>query len=415
MSENKHGSYIDKGLLEAVYKTSKKTIQDYVREIERYCRYRSARSSVTEGYVLDDRSKLIDLYDSCVQQDPHLAAVLETLESQIIGERYSLGVVNEKGRFVKDIEETKKIQGTQFIKILKGIAEAKLYGFTLIELLPNINPNTGKLSDINLVERRNVLPDQKRVVQRQGIWAPGWDLKSPQYYNNYILINSGSIGLLSAAIPSILAKKFTLANFVNFGNTYGQPIIHGKTDSDNSADRKMLANNIASAAENKIIVTGLNDEIDIKAFTMSNSEKVFTSLIELSNKEVSNLILGSEIMAGENQAYIGSADTHQDIFRDRIDVYREFIENSMNEEVIPRLVALKYIKPGLTFKYSNRKEMANDDKIALYSFLTDRYDVAPEEIEKEFGVVVGKQHFKNQPIQNPKKAEPLNFLKRGKL
>ena len=63
----------------------------------------------------------------------------------------------------------------------------------------------------------------------------------------------------------------------------------------------------------------------------------------------------------------------------------------MNEEIMPRLVAMNYIKPGLEFKYANRVEMSNKDKISLYSFITDKYEVSPDEIEKEFGIVVGKQ------------------------
>lgn len=124
---------------------------------------------------------------------------------------------------------------------------------------------------------------------------------------------------------------------------------------------------------------------------MSNSEHIYTSLIEFVNKEVSNLIVGSSSMAGETQSYVGSTNAHQDIFRERIEVYREYIENVMNEEIIPRLVDMKYIKPGLEFKYANRVEMSNKDKISLYSFITDKYEVSADEIEKEFGIVVGKQ------------------------
>ena len=75
-----------------------------------------------------------------------------------------------------------------------------------------------------------------------------------------------------------------------------------------------LAQNIANAAQNKIIVTGLNDDIDIKTFTMSNSEHIYTSLINFANTEVSNLIVGSESMAGATQSYVGSTNAHQDIF-----------------------------------------------------------------------------------------------------
>lgn len=393
MNVNTSSEELNIELLESIFKTSKKTIQEYTRELERYDRYRSVRGSVgeIEGAIMDDRSRLIDLYDACMAQDAHLASVMETLESQIVGERYMLAHQNEKGKYVKDVEESKKIQGTQFIKLIRGIVESKLYGFSAFEILPDIDSRTGKLKAINEIERRNVLPDQRRIVSCQGMWSPGWYFDDPQYFNNYILINSGTVGLFSATTPLILAKKFTLANYVNFSHTYGQPIIHGKSESESHADRQRLANDIASAAQNKVIVTGLNDEVDIKTFTMSNSEKIFTSLIESVDKDVSNLILGSESMAGETQSYVGSTRAHQDIFRDRVEVYREYIENVMNEEVLPRLVAMKYIKPGLEFKYSRRLEMSNQDQIELYKFITDRYEVGADEIEKTFGVTVGKQ------------------------
>lgn len=380
----------NRDLLESIFHTSKKTIQEYVREIERDNRYKSYRH-IASGCILDDRSRLIDLYDACLQQDAHIRAVIETLESQILGDRYMLARMNDKGKYVKDVEATQKIQGAQFDKIIKGIVEAKLYGYTLLEIMPHINPRTGKLAEVNSIERRNVLPAQQVVVRRQGIWNPHWDLTLACFQRNYVLVSSGDLGLFSATTPLILAKKFTVANYVNFSHTYGQPIIHGKTVSESNADRKRLAGEIANAAQNKVIVTGIEDEVDIKTFTMSNSEKIYTGLIDFVNSEVSNLVLGSESMAGGMQSYVGSTKAHQDIFRDRIEVYRRFIENTMNEEIIPRLVAMGYIPSGLDFKYSNRIEMNNEDRIKLYSLITDKYEVASDEIEKEFGINVGKQ------------------------
>lgn len=378
-------------LLRSIFRTSKKTIQEYVREIERNNRYRSARGDIESGYILDDRSKLIDLYDACLQQDAHIRSVIETLESQILGDRYMLARMNEKGKYIKDVKNTQKIQGSQFDKIIKGIVESKLYGYTLLEIMPGIDPKTGKLAEVNSIERRNVLPDQMAVLKRQGLWEPHWDLRKAAYQRNYVLINSGDLGLFSATTPLILAKKFTVANYVNFSHTYGQPIIHGKTVSESNADRKRLANEIANAAQNKVVVTGIDDEVDIKTFTMSNSEKIYTGLIEFVNSEVANLVLGSESMAGGMQSYVGSTKAHQDIFRERIEVYRRYIENIMNEEIVPRLVAMRYIPAGLEFKYSNRIEMNNEDRIKLYSLITDKYEVAADEIEKEFGINVGKQ------------------------
>lgn len=61
-------------------------------------------------------------------------------------------------------------------------------------------------------------------------------------------------------------------------------------------------------------------------------------MINLVDKDVSNLILGSQSVAGEQQAYVGSAKTHENVFRDRIEVYRDYVELVMNEDVVPRLV-----------------------------------------------------------------------------
>ena len=279
-------------LLESIFKTSKKTIQEYVREIERNNRYRSCRQDTGSGYILDDRARLIDLYEACLQQDAHIRSVVETLESQILGDRYMLARVNEKGKYIKDVANSLKIQGSQFDKIIKGIVESKLYGYTLLEIMPHTDPRTGRLAEVNIIERRNVLPDQKTVLKRQGLWEPHWDLHDPAYYRCYVLVNSGDLGLFSATTPLILAKKFTVANYVNFSHTYGQPIIHGKTVSESNADRKRLANEIANAAQNKVVVTGIEDEVDIKTFTMSNSEKIYTGIFEFVNKEVANLVLG---------------------------------------------------------------------------------------------------------------------------
>lgn len=98
------------------------------------------RSSVVRGTVLDDRGPLIDLYEACLQQDAHIRAVLETLVSQILGDRYMLARQNEKGKYIKDVEQTRKVQGTQFDKIIRGIVEAKLYGYTLLEIMPGTDP-----------------------------------------------------------------------------------------------------------------------------------------------------------------------------------------------------------------------------------------------------------------------------------
>lgn len=390
---NSQGTFFTEEALIAEYRTIKKTIQEYVWEIMKHNRYQSTVNYTKDGTILDDRSGLIDLYDSIATQDAHLAAVRETLDSQLTDERYMLARPDGKGGWIRDDDESKKIQGSQFEKIIRGIVDSRAYGYTLIEVMDDLMEVNGTkmLKEVNIIERRNVLPNQSRVVQRQGIWAPGWDLESEKYKRNYILINTGGLGYFANLVPIVLAKKFTLSNYIGFAHTYGQPIIHGKTPNDNDQDKKKLASDIAKSAEKRVVVTGMDDTIDVKTFTVSNSERVFTGLINLTNQEVSNLVLGSESMAGETQAYAGSAKTHEDIYRSRIKKNRKYVENVMNEQVIPVLQAMGFISEGVYFKYSNQIEISTENKVKLFDMLTEKYEVDAETIDKEFGVRVGKQ------------------------
>lgn len=388
---NSNGTFFAEESLVSYYNLVKKTIQEYTEELTRRCRYKSVVGQVDDGTVMDDRSRLIDLYDSCYIQNAHLQGVMETLMSQLVGKRYMMAREDSNGKWIRDNEASRICMGTQFEKIIQAVVESKLYGYSLIEIMQDINPETGTLREVNIIERRNVLPDQRRVIQTCHQWAPGWNIDDDQYKHNYVLVNSGTFGLYAATTPLILGQKYTLSNWINFAHTYGQPIIHGKTIAEDRESRKRLASNIASAAQNKVLVTGKDDEIDIKAFTMSNSEKIYDSLINYSNKEVSNLILGSESMAGATQAYVGSTKAHEDIYRARINSYRTYVENVMNEQILPILKYWELIPNDVYFKYSNKIEMSDENKIKLYDMLTNKYKIEPSEINKEWGIEVGEQ------------------------
>lgn len=389
--KNSNGDFFADEALITSYNIVKKTIQEYTDELIRRCQYKNIVSQVEDGTIMDDRSRLIDMYDSCYIQNAHLQGTIATLFSQLIGKRYMFAKEDDNGKWVRDPEQSKICQGSQFEKIIRAIIEAKFYGYSLIEIMPEIDPETGLLKEVNSIERRNVLADQRRVIQRWGLWSPGWDLDSEQYRHNYVLVNTGDFGIFAATTPNILAQKYTLSNWVNFSHTYGQPIIHGKTGAEDNDSRKRLARKIASAAQNKVLVTGKDDEIDIKTFTMSNSEKIYQSLVEHVNKENDSLILGSESMAGGTQSYVGSTKAHENIYRQRILSYRTYIENVMNEQVLPVLKYWGIVSGDVSFRYMNKVEMSDENKIKLFDMLTNKYEIDPEEINKEWGVEVGKQ------------------------
>lgn len=389
--KNSNGEFFTDEALVTNYNLVKKTILDYTDELARRCRYKNIVSQVENGVVMDDRSRLIDLYDSCYIQNAHLQGTIITLFSQLLGMRYMMAREDANGKWIRDPQASKICRGSQFEKIIRAIVESELWGYSLIEISRDLDPETGLIREVNSIERRNVLPDQRRVIRQWGQWSPGWDIDDGQYRHNYVLINSGGFGLFAATTPNILALKYTLSNWVNFSHTYGQPIIHGKTGAEDNESRIRLARKIAGAAQNKVLVTGLDDSIDIKAFTMSNSEKIYEKLIVHVNKENDGLILGSESMAGATQSYVGSTKAHENIYRARINSYRTTVENYMNELVMPVLKYWGFVPADVSFKYMNKIEMSDENKIKLFDVLTNKYEIDPEEVNKEWGIEVGQQ------------------------
>jgi len=341
--------------LVSYFNLTKKTVQEYVAEISRHCRYKSMVTQMPEGGVLDDRSRLIDLYDACLMQDAHLAACMQTLYSYLTGDTYMLAS-KQTGEWVADEELSEKVQGMLFEKIIHAILDARFYGYTLLHIVCDTDGDN-LLKSVEEVERRNVLPSQHRAVKRQGQWAPGWNLHSAPLSRNYVLIDTGGLGIFATTTPLVLAKKYTAANWVNLCHTYSEPVIHGKCASEDKASHERLAMAIANAAQKKVLVTGTDDSIDIKTFGTNTSDRLFLSLIDsYANSEMSNLILGSKSMAGEQQAYVGSAKVHEGIFMERIKTYRAYVENVINSQVMPLLRYWKGVAPSLTFRYKLRIE-----------------------------------------------------------
>ena len=377
----------------ARYNTTYKVIDDYIDEISRHNRFKTMQGAY-DGYIVDDRSGLIDLFEMALEQDAHIRATIETLESQILGDRYSLGILDDNGDFKINRVETDKIRGTVFDEAIRGIMEAKLYGYTLLEIFPYTDEFSGKISHIKSVQRRNVLPNQGKVIlNARDPSSKTWDITSETYRDNYILIKTNDLGLFSTTTPLVLAKKFALGSYVNFTNTYGMPIIHGKSAETSMRSKQDMAIAIADSVNDRIIVTGKEDTIEVKGMNQSNSERIYIGLLEIINKDVSNVVLGSESMAGATQSYVGSTKAHQDIFRDRISVYRQFIENIMNEQVLPRLKKFGYIDQSMEFRYNKRVDMSFAEKLEALQVLSASYDIPEEYIMSEFDINVKKKDF----------------------
>ena len=368
--------------LYAYFDRSKKTITDFIQEYQSVSNYSYYRKF---GNKIDHRYRLQDLYDYAML-DLHLTSIVDSLFHQIIGERYAIhnpdGTIND--------EATALIKRSWFPKYIRGVLESKLFGYTLIEL-GELNKETGSLKEVRKIERRNVAPLNNLVMEFIHD-SSGWDITSDELKDDYILVDGDEgLGWLLKAIPIVMSKRFALSSHTQYAETYGVPMIVGRTTDDSYVEKKNLANEIAEARDTRVIVTGLEDSIDFLNQISNDTNKIYTELVRLTNDEMTMLILGQSATT-ESQAYAGSAEIQYRVMVDRVEAIREFVQNQVNEELIWRLQKKGMdIPDGCTFQYSNVLEMSPESKKDLFQVLLGSYEIDSEEIFSTFGVKVGRQ------------------------
>ena len=368
--------------LYAYFDRSKKSIADYLSEYQNASNYNYYKNL---GNRIDYRYRLIDLYEYGMQ-DLHLTSIVDSLFHQIVGERYS--IKDAEGKTLEDA--TKLIKKGWFTKYVRGVLESKLYGYTLIEL-GDLDTATGSLKEVRFVERRNVAPKDNLVLEFIHDSA-GWDITSDELKDDYVLVDGEEgFGWMLKALPIVMSKRFALSSHTQYAETYGIPMIVGKTTDDSYEEKKSLANDIAAARDSRVIVTGLEDDITFLNQISNDTNKIYTELVRLTNDELTMLVLGQSATT-ESQAYAGSAEIQYRVMVDRVEAIREFVQNNINEDLIWRLREKGMdIPEGATLQYSNVLEMSPEAKKDLFEVLLGSYEVAPEEIYDTFGVTVGRQ------------------------
>lgn len=373
--------------LYAYYDRGRKAVADYLREYQYISNYKYYKGLSNR---LDHRYRLMDIYDYTMQ-DLHLTSIINTLFHHILGERYF--IANPDGE--KDLNATKLIKYGWFVNLVKEILYSKLYGYSMIEL-GDYDKKRGTLKGIESIERRNVAPGDNLILEYPDD-VSGWDITEDRFRGDYVLIDGNEgFGWLLKAAPIVMSKRFAISSHTANAEVYGIPLVHGKTVMDDTADKQRLANEIAASRDQRIIITGIDDEIDIKEQISNDTNKIYTELVRITNDELTKLIL-SQTATTDQQSYVGAAQIQYQIYQGHVQAIREFVVNVINEEILWRLreKGLK-IPEDYQFTYTKEIEVSPETLNDIFKNLLDHYEVDPEEIERHFGIKVGRQILEEQ-------------------
>lgn len=366
-----------------------KNIDQYIdksaKDISQFNRaLREAELKKSNGVLTIPRKKLLqDIYEA-VKLDTHLTGAWMNRKSNILGEQFTIknrGIINE--------EKSKLFQNKKwFTNFISFAIDALLHGYSLIEL-SDLNEK-GEVDSVKLIPRANSIPELDWIVKKPSDLV-GVDVSD---YTDYVFVKSQNLnGLLESIAPLVLYKRFSFGAWSNFHEQYANPTIIGKTSVKDSELFQNMMKSLQSFGQDRIIGIDLNDNIEVVKVT-ADVHFTFRSHIEMINSEISKAILGSTLtMDNNNNGAAGSyslGEVHKDSLKQLVENDVEFVEQIVNDTLIPRLIEMGGVYSDLTeedrFAVNVDVRANYQARVNLFTTLLNYYDIDPLLIEKEFDV-----------------------------
>lgn len=387
--------------IEVIYNRSRQTIANWLAAYTMSEEQRTLSSAL----YMPRKKPLMDIYDYALL-DNHLSAVIGQRVDRILGEHFRV-VPKDSDEDKYDKEATKLIDKPWFYDLVRLIMDAEFYGYSLIEF----EQKDGKeITGVNLVERRNTIPERK-VVLRRPYDNKGINFTKGNYEDRYALVYNKKHGLLLKAAPVSIYKRYALGAWVQGAEGFGMPFITVKTINNSEGEKVRIANDLAETRRDRFAVAEIGDEFDVFQMGHTDAHKIYDALVERCNSEMSKLILGATLTVDGGASYSQSG-SHEKVVTNRANADRRIIENYVNNVIFPKLINLGYTElDGKKLKLTNKVVPTYEEATEAFKILANHYEIEQDEIEKHLGIRVGERLLR--PVNQYQGAAPAD-TKTGK-
>ncbi|MBU2526172.1 MAG: DUF935 domain-containing protein [Bacteroidetes bacterium] len=340
------------------------------------------------------RHLIHNLYDE-IMVDALLMSQVENRRLMSLSQKFIIRDANGEG----NEELTNRLQTAKwFSDIIKAIIDSRFYGHSLVEL-----DTQGEGFITTLFRRQNIEPRTGRFFPDytdEGKFVPFRELNE---YGTWILEfgDNRDLGLLNNAVPHVLFKRFAESAWSELCEIFGIPPRVLKT---NTQDRAMV-----NRAEKMLIDQGaaawfiIDDSEHFEfADTANTTGDVYKGLMQFANSEISMLISGAIVAQDTVNGNRSKDESAREVLQQLINSDLSFIEQNMNDIVMPALVRLGVATEGLSFAYPETQDLEQLWKITHEAL--PFFEVDPEWVTETFGIkVTGNK----QPQQQLLSANPF--------
>jgi len=276
------------------------------------------------------RTKLYDLYSE-ILMDPHLTSVINKRKNAVMSVPIEF---HRDGKPDDAINEM--LNSPWFYEFISDALDSIFWGCSLTQFFRD-----GNYPDYDLVPRKHVDPVRKLILRHQtDTNGTSWD----DYSDLLFIGKEDSLGLLAQAVPYVIYKRNTMADWAQFSEIFGMPIRDYTYDTSDEDLRSQLINDAMEQGSNAVYIhpkdSGLNL---IESGNKSGSSQLYNDLKDACNSELSKLILGNTLTTEAGKKGTQALGTvHKEIEDEITNGDKKYILNLLNYNFADTLINLGF-------------------------------------------------------------------------
>jgi hypothetical protein len=269
-----------------------------------------------------------------VMRDFHLKSQVRTAIFKVVKEPF---VVSKGGKPSEDL--TVLLQKQWFEDCLWLALEAEFYGHSLIEFQP-MQEIEGRMefTQVKLIPREHVRPETHEILLRP-FDHKGIDYTMPGLDSIYLPAgDSEDLGLLADAARYAIYKKYSMGDWANSSEKFGDPILIVQTASDDEKENNKKEAWARSFGKDGYAILDDQDKINLlQRNSQGTAHLIYKDFMSAMDDENSKGVNG-QVSTSDEKSFVGSAEVQERILNDYTEARLRAIYYFVNNMVLPFLV-----------------------------------------------------------------------------
>lgn len=319
------------------------------------------KSAITtaRSYNRPRRTALHEQYEAAMRDlkiRSQWARRFEKLEAE------GLNLVKE-GTLEVDKDKTAMIDRTWMSKFIKYAHESRLYGFTLVQLGATDSPalnEDNELTGVEVIDRKRVVPDH-RVFLLKSSSNHGFRYDKPPFDAYAVPVGEpDSLGMLEFLAPYAFLKRSADLNWNKLTAVVASPQAFLELPQGLDEEERRLAEDYLRNLPDRMYgMFPEGSKLSLGNLPTGNTGDIYDKRIDALNNEIAEYILGGTMVTADGSSR-SQSEVHERGLQDKSDSDVRFLQQVINDELLPRLIKLGYPLEGYTFYFDRGIELERE-------------------------------------------------------